>query len=216
MSENPWGEPGDESLPEVEVLPDHENLEAEQRNIKALEELEAKGRLNVFQRYELEKRREHALSSWVPPPEKGKGRQIRGTIDVNVGLFISRLIANKEGPWQDENSFVRAAISYFMSRIQFDEDKEYKGYFKLHWDVCRRAQLLRKLTDVAGAVKQIEGAVRAYLELQEIDEAAGYLRGEIARFTVAGSDYGRLALKKLEQTFTTGGPGMLAVWRRAA
>jgi len=159
-------------------------------------------------------RKKDALKFWVPPPERDKGRQIRGSIDTTSGLFISSLIQSKKWCWKNEGDFVRSAVNCLIEQVGMDKHGEYKEYFSMMWEMCAEAQLIHRLKDVASTVAHLVKAVEAHLGLGEVDEAATWLKKKMDTLTVKDDNFSQMVLKKLEETMTNGGPGLRAVWMR--
>jgi hypothetical protein len=212
MSQDPWDAEPEQQ--ERDPWPSHEEIVEEERYRAALDAVEKKKKVGMFTQVVLDAKKKNALELWVPPPDKDHGRQIRGTIDTNTGLFISRLIASKKWPWRNESDFVRSAIKSILVHEKLEDEEGYREYFSLHWEMCRRAQLVYRLKDATSLVAHLKKAVEAHLGLNQIDEAARWLRDEVAELTVQDDEFSHAVLKRLEEVMTTGGPGLMAVWRR--
>lgn len=206
MSDDAWDI--EDSAPEH--TPDHLDTEKERQSYDA-----AAKRPDPVARLVRDLKKRDAMELMIPPPEKGQGRQIRGTIDVHTGLFIQRLISSRRWPWKDENAFVRSAIAYMIRGAKLEHDSEYSAYFRDHWELCRRARLVQRLQDVLQVVKLLEAAVRAYLAIGKMDDAVEYLRKEMRVLQAEESEYNQAALQTLESTFKEGGPALQTVWIRA-
>lgn len=200
-----------EAASESALTPDA--IEEEERYLEAV--LAGQKKLDPVARLIEQFKKRDAMTLLIPPPEKGQGRQIRGTIDVHVGLFIQRLIASKRWPWKDENSFVRSAIAYMIRCARLDQDSEYSDYFRTYWEMCRRARLIQRLEDVGVLVAHVERAVRAYLLLGKSDEAVEYLTSELKVLRAEENGFNRAAMEAIERAMQEGGPATRAVWARA-